>query len=206
MFADVAIELLRPLAAVAWVSSAEAGLDALPHEDWDLIIADVNLPGMSGLELARETNRVCPLAAILVLTANVSLDTAVGALRARADDFLTKPVDPPALLAKVAELIAVAGARKVQQREVVLAIGAHPDDVEIGCGGILLRHGAGGDAVNILTLSGGEAGGVSAERVVESQRAAELLCARLFAAELPRHQPQRQRRRGDDRDDRARDR
>jgi LmbE family N-acetylglucosaminyl deacetylase len=79
----------------------------------------------------------------------------------------------------------VAGARKAQQREVVLAIGAHPDDVEIGCGGILLRHGAGGDAVNILTLTGGEAGGVSAERVVESQRAAELLCARLFAAALP---------------------
>jgi LmbE family N-acetylglucosaminyl deacetylase len=185
VFADVAIEFLRPLAAVEWVSSAEEGLDALPHEDWDVIIADVNLPGMSGLGFAREARDLCPLAAILVLTASVSLDTAVGALRVNADDFLTKPIDPPALLGKVAELIAVAGARKAQQREVVLAIGAHPDDVEIGCGGILLRHGAGGDAVNILTLTGGEAGGVSAERVVESQRAAELLCARLFAAALP---------------------
>ncbi len=181
----MASELLRSLVAVEWVNSGEEGLDALEREDWDLVVADVDLPGMSGLELAREARRVRPLAGILILTAHTDLDTAVGAIRADADDFLTKPVDPQALLAKVGELIAAVGVRKAQQREVILAIGAHPDDVEIGCGGILLRHGARGDAVNILTLTGGEAGGVSAERVVESQRAAELLCARLFAADLP---------------------
>jgi LmbE family N-acetylglucosaminyl deacetylase len=178
------MELLRSLALVEWVTSAEQALEALGREDWDLIIADVNLPGMSGLELAQEAKRVCPLAALLILTASVSLDTAVGALRAHADEFLTKPVDSPAFVAKVMELIAGAGERKAQRREIVLAIGAHPDDVEIGCGGILLRHAACGDEVSILTLTGGEAGGVSSQRVEESQRAAELLSARLFHAEL----------------------
>ena len=57
----MAMEFLRPLAAVTWVASAEEGLDALPTEDWDLIIADVNLPGISGIELAREAKRVRPL-------------------------------------------------------------------------------------------------------------------------------------------------
>ena len=153
------MEFLRPLATVKWVASGEQALDVLPSEDWDLVIADVNLPGMSGLELARETKRVRPFAATLILTASASLDTAVGALRSGADDFLTKPVDAPTLVAKVTELIAAARARKAEEREVVLAIGAHPDDVEIGCGGILLRHAAVGDDVNVLTLTGGEVGG-----------------------------------------------
>jgi LmbE family N-acetylglucosaminyl deacetylase/ActR/RegA family two-component response regulator len=184
VFADIAMELLEPLAAVKWVTSGEQALDALGRQDWDLIIADVNLPGMSGLEFAEEAKRVCPLAAILILTASASLDTAVGALRAQADDFLTKPIDPPALMTKVRELIAGARELKSLRREVVLAIGAHPDDVEIGCGGLLLRHASLGDEVSILTLTGGEAGGVSSRRIKESQHAAKLLGARLFLAEL----------------------
>jgi LmbE family N-acetylglucosaminyl deacetylase/CheY-like chemotaxis protein len=184
VFAAVTVELVRPLASVEWAISAEGALEVLGSEDWDLLIADVDLPGMSGLELAREVRRVCPLTATLILTASANLDTAVGALRSGADDFLTKPLDARALAAKVSELIAVARARKAERREVVLAIGAHPDDVEIGCGGILLRHAALGDEVNVLTLTGGEAGGSLAERTIESQRAAELLSARLFHAEL----------------------
>jgi LmbE family N-acetylglucosaminyl deacetylase/CheY-like chemotaxis protein len=184
VFAAVVTELVRPIAAVEWVTSAEEALGALGSEDWDLVISDVNLPGVSGLEFAREAKRVCPLAATLILTASASLDTAVGALRSGADDFLTKPIDARALVAKVSELVAVARVRKAKGREVVLAIGAHPDDVEIGCGGILLRHAALGDQVNVLTLTGGESGGVMAERVVESRHAAELMSARLFGADL----------------------
>jgi LmbE family N-acetylglucosaminyl deacetylase/CheY-like chemotaxis protein len=184
LFAAVVIELVRPLTTVEWVPSAEDALGALQREDWDLVISDVNLPRMGGLELAKEAKRVCPLAATLILTASASLDTAVGALRSGADDFLTKPIDAQALMAKVAELVATARARKTAGREVVLAIGAHPDDVEIGCGAILLRHAAHGDNVNILTLTGGEAGGAVAERIVESRRAAELMSARLFHTDL----------------------
>jgi LmbE family N-acetylglucosaminyl deacetylase len=66
----------------------------------------------------------------------------------------------------------------------VLAVGAHPDDVEIGVGGILLRHAAEGHKVTILTLTGGEAGGVAADRTAESRRAAELMGARLVQAGL----------------------
>jgi LmbE family N-acetylglucosaminyl deacetylase/CheY-like chemotaxis protein len=184
LFAAVAMEIVGPLGEVRWVASAEEALDALPSEDWDLLIADVNLPGSSGLELAREAKRLRPLVTTLILTGSASLDTAVGALRSGADDFLTKPVDGAALTAKVVELVAAARAGKADRREAVLAIGAHPDDVEIGCAGILLRHAARGDQVNILTLTGGEVGGIVSERARESQHAAELMSARLFLSDL----------------------
>jgi bacillithiol biosynthesis deacetylase BshB1 len=62
----------------------------------------------------------------------------------------------------------------------VLAIGAHPDDVEICCGGTLVKMARAGRRVGILHLTSGEAGtrGTSAERRIEAARAAEILGAR----------------------------
>jgi LmbE family N-acetylglucosaminyl deacetylase len=50
-----------------------------------------------------------------------------------------------------------------QDSEAVLAVGAHPVDVETGCGGILMRHLARGDKVAVLTLTGAAAGPLGAE-------------------------------------------
>jgi LmbE family N-acetylglucosaminyl deacetylase len=66
----------------------------------------------------------------------------------------------------------------------VLAIGAHPDDVEVGAGGTLLGHVAQGHEVSILVLTGGETGGIPAERAREAGRAAELMGVRLFHVNL----------------------
>jgi LmbE family N-acetylglucosaminyl deacetylase len=97
---------------------------------------------------------------------------------------MAKPVDPVELLAKARELIQLTRERRAKNAQVVLAVGAHPDDVEIGVGGILARHVAGGHEVTILTLSGGEQGGVAAERADESIRAAEILGCRLVHTDL----------------------
>lgn len=74
-----------------------------------------------------------------------------------------------------------AGARR--QGLNVLAIGAHPDDVELGCGGALLAHAAAGDSVTMLVVTGGEKGpgdiGRGAGRREEQEHAARLLGARL---------------------------
>lgn len=65
----------------------------------------------------------------------------------------------------------------------VLAIGAHPDDVELGCGGTLATLVAAGRKVGILHLTRGEAGtrGTPEEREVEARRAAEALGATALA-------------------------
>ena len=65
----------------------------------------------------------------------------------------------------------------------VLAIGAHPDDIELGCGGALLAHVAAGDSVTMLVITGGENGpgdgARGAGRREEQERAAEMIGARL---------------------------
>ncbi len=66
----------------------------------------------------------------------------------------------------------------------VLAIGAHPDDVEIGCGGTLKKHSEQGDEVIILTLTKGAKGGNKTERETESKNAAKSLNAKLVMYDL----------------------
>ncbi|WP_375504564.1 PIG-L deacetylase family protein [uncultured Jatrophihabitans sp.] len=70
-------------------------------------------------------------------------------------------------------------------RERVLAVGAHPDDVEIGCAGTLLDHRLRGDRVSILTLSRGSVGGDQFERLREADTAAEAIGAQLIFGDLP---------------------
>ncbi len=61
--------------------------------------------------------------------------------------------------------------------KMILAIGAHPDDCELGCYATLARHKHNGDVVHLLVLSKGEAGGPSEERVRECKEAARSLGA-----------------------------
>lgn len=63
----------------------------------------------------------------------------------------------------------------------VLAIGAHPDDIELGCGGTLLAHARRGDRVTLLVMTTGERGPQASQpRVVEQEDAARLLGAELI--------------------------
>lgn len=60
----------------------------------------------------------------------------------------------------------------------ILAIGAHPDDIEYGCGGTLLKYGKKGHKVCLLVLTEGEGSGEARVRKKEQQRAAQLLKAK----------------------------
>ena len=152
----------------------------------DVVVTDIEMPGMTGLQLMEQIRKEQPDLPIVVMTAHVSVDYAVAALRAQADEFLTKPIGAVELVKVVHRLAADGRANRVAAgpREHVLAVGAHPDDVEIGVGGILAAHRAAGDTVTILTLSRGAKGGLPDDRQHESLAAAELLGARLFLEDL----------------------
>jgi LmbE family N-acetylglucosaminyl deacetylase len=65
----------------------------------------------------------------------------------------------------------------------VLAVGAHPDDIELGCGATLLAHTAAGDAVTMLVMTGGE-NGPGDESAVVGRRAEQEQAARTLGAQL----------------------
>ncbi len=153
-------------------------------ETWDLVLTDVEMPGMTGLQLLEALRRLAPDLPVAVMTANASLDYAVGALRSRADEFLQKPVKPDQLLVTVAALVDKGRAARLANRQSVLAIVAHPDDVEIGAAGSLLAHRSMGNEVSILTLSRGARGGTETTRVSESAMAARVLGATLYHDDL----------------------
>lgn len=150
----------------------------------DVVVTDIEMPGLSGLELVEELRRRIPGVPVVVMTAHVSVDYAVSALRAQADEFLTKPLDSAGLIEAVTRLAEEGRARGQDPSETVLAIGAHPDDVEIGAGGILAAHAYAGDRITILTMSRGARGGNADSRQHESLAAAEMLGARLFLKDL----------------------
>ena len=72
-------------------------LAALPEHDVDVVVTDLNMKGMTGLELCQRLVADRPDLPVIVLTAFGSFETAVGAIRAGAYDFVTKPVEIEAL-------------------------------------------------------------------------------------------------------------
>lgn len=60
----------------------------------------------------------------------------------------------------------------------ILAIGAHPDDIELGCGGLLIKAARNGHKVHMLSMTRGAAGGNSKKRVEELHRSARFIGAR----------------------------
>jgi len=153
-------------------------------ESWDLVLTDVEMPGMTGIELLESLRQVAPDLPVAIMTAHASVGSAIGALRSRADEFLEKPLRPAQLTATVTRLVAKGRAERQARREIVLAVGAHPDDVEIGVGGTLAAYHQMGHQVAILTLSRGARGGAEKERAAESGQSAQILGARLYLEDL----------------------
>jgi LmbE family N-acetylglucosaminyl deacetylase len=142
------------------------------------------MPGMNGIELLQALRRAAPDLPVVVITGHASLDYALGALHDHADEFLQKSAPPDQLLASVSSVVAEGRAARRAARQAVLAIGAHPDDVEIGAAGALLVHAGIGHEVSILTLTRGARGGTEATRAGESEKAALTLGATLFLDDL----------------------
>jgi two-component system response regulator HydG len=85
-----------PRVALAWVRS----------QHWDLVLTDIEMPAMSGLELLAALREHAPELPVAVMTAYASVDYVVDALRCNADEFLQKPFTPEKLVATATELVA----------------------------------------------------------------------------------------------------
>lgn len=90
-FLRVLLEQRGGLPVRVFTSPAEL-LAALPDLVVDAMLTDIEMPGMTGLELVERVRAVHPLLPVAVMTAHASVDYAVEALRRQADEFLVKPV------------------------------------------------------------------------------------------------------------------
>jgi DNA-binding NtrC family response regulator len=74
-------------------SSGEEGLERLDKGQLDLIISDLRLPGMDGLEFIKKAKEMSPTIPCIMLTGYGTIPSAVAAIKEGADEYLTKPVD-----------------------------------------------------------------------------------------------------------------
>ncbi|MEK6534196.1 MAG: sigma-54 dependent transcriptional regulator [Thermodesulfobacteriota bacterium] len=79
--------------AVAEASDGTEAVRAVGKEAFDLILMDIRMTNMDGIEALTEIRKISPLVPILIMTAYASVKTAVEALKAGAFDYLTKPLD-----------------------------------------------------------------------------------------------------------------
>jgi DNA-binding response OmpR family regulator len=100
----VALFLTREGLAVTCVESAEQALERLAVSEVDLIILDINLPGMDGFEFLHAARKAtaCP---VLIVSARDADEDIIAGLGYGADEFVTKPFSPRVLVARVRALL-----------------------------------------------------------------------------------------------------
>ena len=77
--------------AVAVAGSAEEALERMRVETYEVVLLDLNLPGVKGLEGLESVRELAPLTQVIVLTGHGALETAIRAMKLGAYDYLTKP-------------------------------------------------------------------------------------------------------------------
>jgi DNA-binding NtrC family response regulator len=104
------LAMARALERVGFeVRSFGDGIEALAyireHSDLELVVTDLKMPGLDGLEVLRRAREIVPDVGVLVITAYGSVETAVGAMKSGAEDYLEKPVNIEILRARATNLV-----------------------------------------------------------------------------------------------------
>lgn len=86
---------------VSSVPNGQAAVEHVRTHAVDLMVVDLKMPGMDGLEVIQVVNQTSPETEIILLTAHGSIETAIQALRLRIHDYLLKPASPVQILASV---------------------------------------------------------------------------------------------------------
>lgn len=87
--------------AVDDAENGNAGLEKVKENAYDLLLVDLMMPGISGLELIAKIHLIDPEIILVVITGHATIETAVEAMKKGAYDYLPKPFPPDALIAIV---------------------------------------------------------------------------------------------------------
>jgi two-component system KDP operon response regulator KdpE len=100
-------------------SNGEAALQLVREEKYDVVLLDINMPGIGGIRACREMRRNLPRLGILMLTVRDSEDDKVLALDAGADDYVTKPFNIRELAARIRAAVRRSSASRVDPDAVI---------------------------------------------------------------------------------------
>ncbi len=91
---------------VQTASSGEQCLEILEKKRLHVVILDIKMPGLDGLETLRRIKRLYPLVEVILLTGHATVESAVDGLKCGASDFLMKPISADDLLERVEDAFA----------------------------------------------------------------------------------------------------
>ena len=93
--------------------SGEEGLEKLQsHQNINVIVLDIKMPGMNGIDTLKEIKKISPLVEVIMLTGHATVESAIDAMKLGAYDFLMKPFDIEELVHKIQS-----AAKKKQEHE-----------------------------------------------------------------------------------------
>ena len=129
----IVITLRRVLAGegyeVAIEQTGDGGLARAQAEDFDVVLTDLKLPGLNGLDLVRRLHVARPRLPILMMTAHGTTGTAIEATQSGAYDYLLKPFEMPELLSLVGQAVA---ASRLMSEPVHIGEATHARDAIVG--------------------------------------------------------------------------
>jgi two-component system, NtrC family, response regulator AtoC len=90
---------------LASAPDGETAIDRIAKERWSILLVDLKMPGIDGLQVLEEAKKVQPEAAAVIMTAYATVDTAVAAMKIGAYDYLVKPFDPEELSLMIQKIV-----------------------------------------------------------------------------------------------------
>lgn len=127
--AGLKLSLTRFGYEVEEAASGEEALERLRARAVDLVLLDIHLPGLDGVELMERICRLCPGIQLIILTGQPDLESAIGAIKCRALDYLIKPIDLDELLGAI---------RRALQNDGPAQEHTAPAEEVLGSGGLIL--------------------------------------------------------------------
>ncbi|HEX6974163.1 MAG TPA: sigma-54 dependent transcriptional regulator [Vicinamibacterales bacterium] len=90
---------------VAIAPDGPTAVEMMGRDAWSILLVDMKMPGMDGLQVLAEARKLQPSAAVVIMTAYATVETAVSAMKIGAYDYLVKPFDPEELTLMIQKIV-----------------------------------------------------------------------------------------------------
>ncbi len=99
-------------------ADGNTALSMIKAKNYDVVLLDVKMPGMDGIETLREIKKIAPMIEVVMLTGHASVESGINGIKYGAFDYLMKPMDTDALMEK---LDAAYERKRIQQEKIETA-------------------------------------------------------------------------------------